>query len=157
VELTSPAFEEGGWIPRDHTGEGRDLSPPLHWRATPEGTRSLVLILEDPDAPAGLWIHWVLFNLPASPERLAEGIDRSPELPDGSRHGSCWGVDRFPRLGYHGPLPPPGPPHRYRFCLSALDGALDLPAGSSAPEVRAAMKGHVLATTTLTGQYQNGH
>lgn len=153
MKLISPAFGEGGWIPREHTGEGRDLSPPLQWTGLPEGSRSLALILEDPDAPAGLWIHWVLFNLPVTPAALPEGVKRSPELPGGARQGSCWGVDRFTRHGYHGPLPPAGPPHRYRFCLAALDCFLDLPAGSTASQLRSAMKGHVLAETSLTGLY----
>lgn len=157
MELSSPAFEEGGWIPRDHTGEGRDHSPPLLWRDLPPGCASLALILEDPDAPAGLWIHWVVFNLPPSPPGLPEAMERHPILPGGVRQGACWGVDRFSRIGYHGPLPPPGPPHRYRFCLTALDTVLDLPAGSTASELRSAMKGHGLAEATLTGVYRRSH
>jgi Raf kinase inhibitor-like YbhB/YbcL family protein len=153
MRLESPAFREGEWIPQIHTGEGRDLSPPLGWSAAPQGTCSYVLILDDPDAPAGLWVHWVLFDIPADVHELPAGLPRSPTLENGSRHGSCWGVSSFSRMGYHGPKPPPGPPHRYRFTLSALDRMLALPAGATAAEVRAAMGRHALAETVLTGIY----
>jgi Raf kinase inhibitor-like YbhB/YbcL family protein len=153
MRLESPAFAEGEWIPQIHTGEGRDLSPPLQWSEAPEGTRSYALILDDPDAPAGLWVHWVLFDIPAHVHGLPAALPRRPVLDDGSRHGSCWGVTSFTRLGYHGPLPPPGPPHRYRFTLSALDQQLALPAGATAAAVRAAMGPHALAEAVLTGFY----
>ena len=153
MRLESPAFPEGEWIPRIHTGEGSDLSPPLSWSGAPEGTCSYVLILDDPDAPAGLWVHWVLFDIPADAHELPAGLPRSPILENGSRHGSCWGVTSFSRMGYHGPMPPPGPPHRYRFTLTAVDRKLALPAGATAAEVRAAMGKHALAETVLTGIY----
>ncbi|MGB7563134.1 MAG: YbhB/YbcL family Raf kinase inhibitor-like protein [Prochlorococcaceae cyanobacterium] len=153
MRLESPAFREGEWIPLIHTGEGRDLSPALSWSGAPEGIRSYVLILEDPDAPAGLWVHWVLFDIPAEVHELPAGLPRSPTLENGSRHGSCWGVTTFSRVGYHGPMPPPGPPHRYRFTLWALDRELALPAGATAAEVRSAMEKHALAETVLTGIY----
>jgi Raf kinase inhibitor-like YbhB/YbcL family protein len=153
MRLVSPAFVEGEWIPQIHTGDGLDLSPALRWSGAPEGTRSYVLILDDPDAPAGLWVHWVLFDIPADVHELPAGLPRSPTLEKGSRQGRCWGVTSFSRLGYHGPMPPPGPPHRYRFTLWALDLRLALPAGATAPEVRAAMGTHALAETVLTGIY----
>lgn len=153
MRLDSPAFREGEWIPPIHTGEGRDLSPPLSWSGAPQETGSYALILEDPDAPAGLWVHWVLFDIPAGVHELPAGLPRRPILEDGSRHGSCWGVTSFTRLGYHGPLPPPGPPHHYRFTLTALDRRLTLAAGATAAEVRAAMGPHALAETVLTGIY----
>lgn len=156
MELTSPAFGEREWIPLLHTGEGPDLSPPLRWSGAPAGTRSFALILDDPDAPAGLWVHWVLFDLPAGVEELPEGLPRSEELPNGARYGCCWGVETFSRMGYYGPKPPTGPTHSYRFNLWALDCVLGLPVGASAAEVRAAMVGHVLAQTTLTGLYRHG-
>ncbi|KEF41655.1 MAG: hypothetical protein ER33_10300 [Cyanobium sp. CACIAM 14] len=156
MRLESPAFQDGEWMPRIHTGEGRDLSPALHWSEIPTGTRSFVLILDDPDAPAGLWVHWVLFDIPADVHALPEGIPPVPRLENGARHGSCWGVTSFSRRGYHGPKPPPGGAHRYCFSLTALDRTLGLPSGATAPEVQAAMAGHVLASATLQALYAHG-
>jgi Raf kinase inhibitor-like YbhB/YbcL family protein len=153
MRLESPAFQEGGWIPQIHTGDGRDLSPPLMWSEVPEQVRSFVLILDDPDAPAGLWVHWVLFDIPADVHELPAGLPRSPILDNGSRQGRCWGVTSFSRMGYHGPMPPPGPPHRYRLSLWALDRKLALPARATAAEVRTAIGKHALAETVLTGMY----
>jgi Raf kinase inhibitor-like YbhB/YbcL family protein len=156
MRLESPAFREGEWMPRIHTGEGRDRPPALEWRGAPEQTRSFVLILDDPDAPAGVWVHWVLFDIPADVHGLPEGLPPLPRLENGARHGRCWGVTSFSRHGYQGPKPPPGPPHRYRFTLTALDRTLDLPAGATAAEVDEAMAGHQLATATLTALYGHG-
>lgn len=153
MHLHSPAFTDGATIPVDHTGDGRDLSPPLEWSDVPEGTRGFALVMDDPDAPPGVWVHWVLYAIPAARRSLPAGLAKIPELPDGSRQGSCWGVDRFDRLGYQGPLPPPGPAHRYRFLLTALDRPLDLPAGASVAELRQAISGHVLAEARLIGRY----
>lgn len=114
------------------------------------------MILDDPDAPAGLWVHWMLFDIPADVHELPAGLPRSATLENGSRHGSCWGVTSFSRVGYQGPMPPPGPPHRYRFSLRALDRKLALPAGATAAEVRAAMGKHALAKSVLTGVYGRG-
>jgi Raf kinase inhibitor-like YbhB/YbcL family protein len=155
MELHSMTFDDGAWIPRIHTGEGENLSPPLQWRHAPAGTVSYALILDDPDAPAGLWIHWVLYDIPATITALPAGLGRVDGLPSGARQGSCWGVERFSRRGYHGPQPPPGPPHRYRFQLSALDTRLDLAAGATAAAVREAMANHVLEQAELTGLYQH--
>ena len=110
-------------------------------------------MLDDPDAPPGPWVHWVLFNIPASLERLPAGLERSPELANGARHGRCWGVSTFHRLGYQGPQPPAGRAHRYRFALHALDGPLELEPGCSVVELRQAMAGHALACAQLTGLY----
>jgi Raf kinase inhibitor-like YbhB/YbcL family protein len=156
MELFSPAFAGGGPIPRIHSGEGEDLSPPLQWRNVPPGVVSFALILDDPDAPPGLWIHWVLYDLPAQLRALPAGLPRSERLEGGGVHGACWGVESFSRQGYHGPLPPPGPPHRYHFELSALDRHLHLPAGATAAAVRSAMAGHVLARAELVGLYGRG-
>lgn len=156
MELHSSAFPPGGWIPRRHSGEGDDLSPPLHWSGVPEGTGAFTLILDDPDAPAGLWIHWVLYNLPAELRELPMGLPQVEQLENGGLQGACWGVQSFSRGGYAGPLPPPGPAHHYRFRLSALDAPLPLPAGASAAEVRTAMGGHILAEAQLVGRYQRG-
>jgi hypothetical protein len=153
MDLTSPAFAEAGPIPVGHTGEDGDRSPPLRWRQVPAGTAAFALVMEDPDAPPGTWVHWVLYDIPGTARELPEAVERREELPDGSRHGLCWGVDRFERLGYHGPLPPPGPAHRYVFHLYALDQPLRLPSGRTARQVREAMASHVLAEATLTGLY----
>ncbi len=155
MQLSSTAFRSGDWIPRLHTSDGEDLSPPLQWQGVPADTVSLALILDDPDAPAGLWIHWVLFDLPATVTALPAGLERSAQLPNGARQGACWGVDQFSRRGYYGPQPPPGPVHHYRFQLSALDRRLGLPAGSTAAEVRQAMEGHVLSQAELIGLYRH--
>jgi Raf kinase inhibitor-like YbhB/YbcL family protein len=109
------------------------------------------LIVEDPDAPSGTWVHWVLFNLSASIKALPAGLERSPTLPNGACHGSCWGIDRFERIGFQGPMPPPGRAHRYRFELIALDRLLPLQAGCTVHQLRAAIEGHVLARTELIG------
>lgn len=151
--LESAAFRDGELIPVIHTGEGLNLSPPLRWSGAPAGTRSFVLVLADPDSPAGSWVHWLLFNIPASLRALPAGLERAPELPNGARHGSCWGVGRFNRIGYQGPLPPPGTAHRYVFELLALDAALDLPPGSTVFDLRAAIRPHQLARAELTGLY----
>ena len=151
--LTSPAFTTGGWIPSLHTGEGLNLSPPLRWQGAPEKSHSFTLTLTDPDAPEGTWVHWVLFDIPASIQALPAGLARHPKLPNGARHGRCWGTTNGQRVGYQGPQPPRGSAHRYQFKLQALDCGLGLPEGSSLAAVEEAMAGHVLASTTLTGFY----
>jgi len=147
-ELTSTAFVEGEPIPSKYTCDGEDISPPLQWRDPPEGTRSFALIVDDPDAPIGTWVHWVLYNLPAGTRNLAEAIPPDAELSDGSRHGnSSWR-----RLGYGGPCPPRGT-HRYFFKLYALDTVLDLKAGANKKKLLRAMEGHILSQTELMGVY----
>jgi Raf kinase inhibitor-like YbhB/YbcL family protein len=157
--LGSPAFADGALIPVIHTGEGLNLSPPLQWGGAPPGTGSYALVLDDPDAPSGPWVHWLLFNIPASQQRLPAGLERSPELPNGARHGSCWGVSTFHRLGYQGPQPPAGArrAHRYRFQLHALDGPLPLEPGCSVFELRQAMASHRLGSAELTGLYASAY
>lgn len=152
-QLVSNAFADGDWIPPLHTLEGLNLSPPLSWSGEPEATGSFALVLDDPDAPLGTWVHWVLFNIPAELHALPIGLERSPELANGSRHGRCWGVERFDRIGYQGPQPPPGRVHRYRFQLWALDQQLPLMPQCSVFELHQAMAGHVLAQTALSGLY----
>jgi len=147
-ELTSTAFGAGDPIPRKYTCDGEDTSPPLQWSDPPKGTRSFALIADDPDAPMGTWVHWVLYNLPASVHALPEGVPTDADLPDGSRHGQ----NSWRRLGYGGPCPPGGT-HRYFFKLYALDAQLDLAVGASKEELLQAMKGHILATTETMGLY----
>jgi len=151
--LESPAFREGDSIPVIHTGQGLNLSPPLRWSGAPTGTRSFALLVEDPDAPSGTWVHWLLFNIPGEIRALPAGLERSAELPNGARHGSCWGVGPFERIGYQGPLPPPGTAHRYVFELHALDAPLNLEPGCTVFDLRAAIDPHELARTELTGLY----
>jgi Raf kinase inhibitor-like YbhB/YbcL family protein len=148
-KLTSSAFAEGQPIPSLHTCEGRDISPPLAWTAPPEGTRSLTLVCDDPDAPMGTWDHWVLFNLPASTRELPENMAPEPVLALGERHGrNSWG-----RIGYGGPCPPSGT-HRYFFRLYALDATLEPKPGATKAQVETAMRGHILAQTQLMGTYR---
>ncbi len=150
IQLTSPAFSNEGVIPQQHTCDGADLSPELAWSGLPAGTGSLALICDDPDAPGRTWVHWVLYNLPADAAGLPEGLPAEAEPPAGGVHGKS----DFGRLGYGGPCPPAGKPHRYYFRLYALDTQLDLAAGASKGEVVDAMHGHILAQGELMGTYQ---
>jgi serine protease Do len=149
IELTSPAFAEGGTIPRQHTGDGADRSPPLRWPGAPEGTKSFALVCEDPDAPRGTWVHWVLFDLPAETRELEEGVPATAALANGARQGK----NDFGNVGYGGPAPPRGKPHRYFFKLYALDATVGLPSGATRDQLLAAVKGHVLAEGQLMGRY----
>jgi Raf kinase inhibitor-like YbhB/YbcL family protein len=150
LELTSPAFKEGEAIPTKHTCDGDDVSPPLKWSDAPSGAKSLALICDDPDAPAGTWVHWVLYDLPANVNQLPEGIAASDATPQGAKQG----VNDFQRVGYGGPCPPQGKPHRYFFKLYALDSTLDLKPRATKSDVVNAMKGHALAEGQLMGTYK---
>jgi Raf kinase inhibitor-like YbhB/YbcL family protein len=145
IELTSTAFREGDTIPKQYTGDGKDVSPPLQWGEPPAGTKSFALICDDPDAPRGTWVHWVLFNLPAEQRELTEGAP--------AEGGARQGKNDFGNLGYGGPAPPPGKPHRYFFKLYALDRLLDVAAGATKEQVVAALQGHVLAEGQMMGRY----
>ncbi len=147
--LISPAFDHGKPTPRKYSCKGEDISPPLEWKNPPAGTRSFVLIMDDPDAPMGTWDHWVLYNIPANVTALPEGVPADAALPDGSRNGK----NSWHKLGYGGPCPPSGT-HRYFFRLYALDTTLKLPSGAGKKEVLRAMKGHVLATAELMGTFR---
>jgi hypothetical protein len=147
--LTSSAFADGATIPREHTCDGRDESPPLRWAGLPDGTKAIALIADDPDAPAGTWTHWVLYDLPADARELPRGVPTTGRLPSGARQG----LNDFGRLGYAGPCPPPGKAHRYVFRLLALDAPTGLGLGASADEVRRATDGHRLGTLELRGTY----
>jgi Raf kinase inhibitor-like YbhB/YbcL family protein len=149
MKLTSSAFAEGAAIPRKFTGDGADASPPLQWDGAPGATKSLALICDDPDAPRGTWVHWVLWNLPADRRELSEGVPTTPGLPGGARQGQ----NDFGNTGYGGPAPPAGKPHRYFFRLHALDATLDLPEGTTKAQLEQAMKGHQLASAQLMGKY----
>ena len=154
LEITSSAFAANGAIPTKHTCDGEDLSPALAWTGVPEGTKSFALIMDDPDAPPGTWVHWVLYDLPADASGLPEGVPQMEKLESGAAHGLCWGTSSFNRVGYYGPCPPPGSPHHYHFKLYALDVVLGLTPRATKPEVLKAMGGHVLAESELIGTYQ---
>src|SRR5262249_48077657 len=147
--LTSTAFSEGAAIPAKYTGDGQDASPPLRWDGAPEATKSFALVCDDPDAPRGTWVHWVVWNLPADQHELSEGVPTNPDLPGGGRQGK----NDFGKIGHGGPAPPPGKPHRYFFRIYALDRTLDLPAGATKAQLEQAIKGHVLASGQLMGRY----
>jgi Raf kinase inhibitor-like YbhB/YbcL family protein len=149
-ELGTTAFQSGADIPEKFTCSGPDVSPPLSWTDPPAGTQSFVLIADDPDAPGGTWVHWVAYDLPASLRQLPEGVPKDGELKRGGRQG----LNDFPSLGYRGPCPPPGKPHRYYFRLYAVDRKLGLKAGASRNEVERAMKGHVLGQAELMGRHR---
>jgi len=149
IEITSSAFEDGGMIPAKYTCDGEDISPPLQWDAVPEDTRTIALICDDPDAPMGTWVHWVLFNLPAETKELAEDIPPDETLSSGARQGT----NDFRRIGYGGPCPPSGT-HRYFFKVYALDTELDLSAGADKDQLLEAMEDHILAQGLLIGQYR---
>ncbi|MBM4366275.1 MAG: YbhB/YbcL family Raf kinase inhibitor-like protein [Deltaproteobacteria bacterium] len=143
-ELSSTAFTQGATIPARHTCTGDDLSPPLSWTAPPEGTASLALVVDDPDAPRRTWQHWLVWNIPPTTRQLGEALGLDQHVQ---------GTNDFKKLGYGGPCPPPGHgAHRYFFRLYALDVMLGLPAGASRAELDAAIKGHVIASAELMGK-----
>jgi Raf kinase inhibitor-like YbhB/YbcL family protein len=149
--LTSTAFKHAAAVPGKYTCDGADVSPPLAWSGAPAGTAAFALIVDDPDAPAAAWVHWVLYNVPPTASQLPENVPRTDALPD--LGGALQGRNDFRRTGYGGPCPPPGPAHRYFFKLYALDAPLRLGAGAPQQDVEAAMRGHVLATAQLMGTY----
>lgn len=143
ILITSTAFKEGDKIPRIYTCDDQNVSPPLTWTGVPSATVSLALIMDDPDAPSGTWVHWVMYNLPAETTSLAQGKDG----------GGTQGKNDFNKLGYGGPCPPRGSNHRYYVKLYALDRVLELKAGASKAQVESAMGGHILAQGQLMGRY----
>lgn len=148
LKITSTAFEEGGPIPARFTCDGEDVSPSLSWSNAPEKTKSFALICDDPDAPRGTWIHWVLYNLPSDVTELAEAIPPDDTLESGARQG----MTSFGRPGYGGPCPPSGT-HRYFFKLYALDTVLQFEQAADSQALLEAMKGHILAAGQLMGRY----
>ena len=149
IKITSTAFDEGGMIPEKYTCDGIDVSPPLTWTSIPEGTKTLALICDDPDAPMGTWVHWVLFNLPANIIEMPENIPPERELENGAKQG----MNDFRKIGYGGPCPPGGT-HRYYFKLFALDIELNLEAGATKSQLLEAMEGHILGEGQLMGRYK---
>jgi Raf kinase inhibitor-like YbhB/YbcL family protein len=146
--LESSAFAHEQAMPQKYSCDGQDVSPPLSWDEPPAGTQSLVLIMDDPDAPVGTWVHWVLYDLPATASSLPEAIASNAEPSGGGVHGkNSWG-----NLGYGGPCPPSGT-HRYFFKLYALDTMLDLDSGAPKDRVLETMEGHILGQAELMGTY----
>ena len=150
VSVSSTAFKEVDKIPVKYTCDGQDISPPLVWSEPPQKTQSCALIVDDPDAPGGVFTHWVLYNLPANVHQLGEGIHTQERLENGALQGK----NDFGRIGYRGPCPPRGPTHRYRFTIYALDKSLDLKPAASKKQLLNAIKGHILAQGQLIGTYQ---
>jgi hypothetical protein len=149
LELQSVACTPGGRITKKYTADGPDVSPPLEWTEPPPGTKSFAITCDDPDAPVGNWVHWVLWGLPANTRSLEENVPKQATLANGARQGK----NDFKRIGYGGPAPPRGPAHRYFFRLYALDFVPDLKPGATKTELDRAMRGHVLAEAELMGTY----
>ena len=148
MQLISPAFEHGGKIPVRYTCDGEDISIPLQFLEIPEKAVSLALIMDDPDAPMGVFVHWVIYNIPAELSELPEGIPPQPYLEMGIRQGT----NSFGKIGYGGPCPPDGA-HRYMLKLYALDVAMDLDAGMTKHQLLSAMEGHIIDSAGLMGIY----
>jgi Raf kinase inhibitor-like YbhB/YbcL family protein len=149
-ELRSSAFRQNQAIPKKYSCDGSDVSVPLNWNDPAHETTSFALIADDPDAPRGTWVHWVLFDLPSDARELAEGIPAKETLDDGAKQGK----NDFGKIGYGGPCPPPGPVHHYQFKLYALDKMVGLRPGATKQQLLDAMKGHILVQAELIGTYK---
>ncbi len=149
MEIKSTAFKEGMNIPPRHTCDNLDLSPQLAWSSVPNGIKSFALICDDPDAPAGTWVHWVLYNIPGDIRELHENQPKTDVLTNGARQGK----NDFGKIGYGGPCPPGGT-HRYYFKLYALDTELEARPGMTKKELLKAMEGHMLEECQLMGRYK---
>ncbi len=150
LTVTSAAFEPGRPIPVKYTGLGDDLSPPLQWQGAPAATKSFALLCDDPDAPGGTWVHWVIYNLPPGAPSLSENAPKSESLPGGAAQG----LNSFGKIGYGGPAPPAGKAHRYFFKVYALDCLLTPQGRPKKEALLAAMRGHILSQGQLIGTYQ---
>ena len=148
MDLNSQAFRPGGMIPAKYTCDGADISPPLTWPDPPAGTESFALIMDDPDAPVGTWVHWVIWNIPATARGLEENVPKTASLPNGARQGT----NDFKRTGYGGPCPPSGT-HRYFFRLYALGSTLSLSPETTKSVLEDTMRRHILAQSELIGKY----
>ena len=151
MEIKSSAFENNKMIPKQYTCDGKNISPQLLWSDVPEGTKSIALISDDPDAPMGTWVHWVIYNIPGDVNELAENISPDKTLSNGAKQGT----NDFKKIGYGGPCPPSGT-HRYFFKLYALDTKLNLDSGATKKQLLQAMEGHILAQAELMGKYKRG-
>lgn len=149
ISVTSSAFKEGEMIPSKYTCDGDDISPPIDWLGVPAEAKSIAMISDDPDAPMGTWVHWVIFNIPPQAKGLSENVPAKESLED----GSIQGVNDSHKIGYGGPCPPSGV-HRYYFKVYALDVSLQLKPGITKKALESAMKGHILAEGQLMGRYR---
>lgn len=149
LEIRSDAFEKGGSVPIQYTCDSKDVSPAVSWTDVPSGTKSFVLICDDPDAPVKTWTHWVMFNIPQDKNVLSEAVPKVEKLDD----GSIQGINDFGKFGYGGPCPPSGKPHRYFFRLYALDTNLSLDKNATKDSVLKAIKGHLIASAETFGMY----
>lgn len=147
--MSSPSIQPGASIAADFTCSGGDSSPAIEWTGAPASTRSFAMIVDDPDAPSGIFIHWVVFNVPSGTTALKAAIARDSTIPGGGSQG----VNGFGNIGYNGPCPPPGKVHHYHFRVFALDSKLDVAAGANAGAVQSAMNGHVVASAEFTGTF----
>lgn len=147
--ISAEGFKDGATLPDIYTCKGKDISPSLSWKGAPAGTKSIALIMDDPDAPGGTFVHWVLYNMPAQTQKLPEGIPHDKIFADGSMQG----ITDFGQKGYGGPCPPPGKPHRYYFKVYALDSKINLPPGASKEQLETEMLGHILAKGEIVGIY----
>lgn len=148
--VTSSAFQPGADIPRKYTCDAEDVSPPLQWENIPAGTKVFAIIVDDPDAPGGTWVHWVIYDLPADKKELAEALPKTELLTSGAKQG----VNDFRKVGYSGPCPPPGSAHRYYFKLYALDAATNLKPRATKQQLLDALKPHLLGEADLIGRYK---
>ena len=149
INVGSTVFTEGGMIPRQYTCDGEDISPPLSWSGIPKGTKSIAIIADDPDAPGGTWVHWLVYNLPPDLKGLPENVPAQKALAD----GGIQGMTDFRRIGYGGPCPPSGT-HRYFFKVYAIDTMLNLDPGAIKKRLLLSMEGHLLAEGELMGKYK---
>lgn len=149
LEIWSNSFENNGFIPQKYTCKGEDISPSLSWKDVPEGTESFVIICDDPDAPSKTWVHWVIYDIPKEIRELNEGIANLDILDFGAKQG----INDFGIIGYGGPCPPPGKPHRYFFKLIALNKKLDLPPGLTKEEVLKEVEQYIIGKAELIGKY----
>ncbi|MCM8779396.1 MAG: YbhB/YbcL family Raf kinase inhibitor-like protein [Candidatus Omnitrophica bacterium] len=150
LEIESNSFRHNEFIPQRFTCEGENVSPHLSWRDIPEGTESFAIICDDPDAPMGTWVHWVIYDIPKEVKEFKEGTPPQGELPLGAKQG----VNDFGKLGYGGPCPPPGKPHHYFFKIFALKRKLNLPPGLTKQKLLEAMEGYIIEKTELVGRYK---
>jgi Raf kinase inhibitor-like YbhB/YbcL family protein len=148
--LQSSAFPAGGEIPAQYTCSGAGKSPKLAWTNVPGGTQTLVLIVDDPDAPSGTFTHWILYNLDPRTKQLPEGLPNTEQVLTGASQGH----NDFGRLGYGGPCPPPGKPHRYFFRLYALNAKLKVPTGAVRQEIEGVMNGHIIGQAVWMGTFK---
>lgn len=149
LKLSSPSWERGKRIPTKYTADGADVSPPLVFEGAPKGTQSFALICDDPDAPMGTWVHWVIYDIPGTAHGLPEGVATGGSLPDGIRQGR----NSWKRTGYGGPSPPRGKPHRYFFRLYALRAPLAAAPGLAAAEVESAARSKAIGEAEFMGTY----